>query len=330
MQMIVKRLVLIWLLFGLHHCFYGTPAYGQRGKADVNYGARPAAVLSNEFETLFFAKADILVRSGARDHAARNDVEILDFPFWELLDALKALGGNTSQEALGASEAVFVGAKDFRAPAGLGTVHSQRCYIMILRSPSKFSLREHFHQAPSASVGGSPVWEWSAKLGEFGEEDPTRASLFFAAQVGDSYLLVSNGFKELQVTAQNLASPKDPAMVVPIGDWKLISQHNLWGYRRYRHGGIVDPEAAGSHLVPESASALIFFVDLDKQVGALRLLSSPKDEKIVAKLSEPMKLPTFENRGSGVWESRIPLGANEESFYRLGAIMDLFGFGTYV
>jgi hypothetical protein len=329
MQMIVKRLVFILLFFGLYHCFPGAPIYGQSG-APTNYGARPAAALANEFETVFFAKADILIRSGARDHAAMNDADFVDFPFWELLDALKALGENTSQEALGASEAVLVGAKDFRAPAGLGLVHSQRCYILILRSPTKFNLREHFHRAPSASVSGSSVWEWSAKLGEFGEEDPTRESSFFAAQVGDSYLLVSNEFKELQVTAQKLASPKNPTTLAGIRDWKLISQHNLWGYRRYRHGGIVDPEAAGTHLVPESASALIFFVDLDKQAGALRLLSSPKDEKIVARLSEPMKLPRFENRGSGVWESRILLGGNEESFYRLGAIMDLFGFGSYV
>jgi len=156
--------------------------YGFIGSAaDMNY-AEPAAALFNEFETVFFAKADVLISSGAYDHAPKSDIEILRFPFMELLEALKALGGNTSQEVVSNSEAILVGAKDFRPPAGLGGVHSQRCYIVILRTPSKFNLRQHFHQAPSASVGGSPVWEWSAKLGEFGEEDP-RASSFFAAQV---------------------------------------------------------------------------------------------------------------------------------------------------
>ena len=294
----------------------------------MNY-AEPAAALFNEFETVFFAKADVLISSGAYDHAPKSDIEILRFPFMELLEALKALGGNTSQEVVSNSEAILVGAKDFRPPAGLGGVHSQRCYIVILRTPSKFNLRQHFHQAPSASVGGSPVWEWSAKLGEFGEEDP-RASSFFAAQVSDSYLLVSNGFKELQVTAGNLSSPKNAAILARIPDWKFISQHGVWGYRRYRHSGIVDREAAGLSLVTESAEALVFFIDLNKQAGVLRLLSSSTDEKIATKLSEEMRLPKFENRGPRAWEARIPLGGDEKSFDRLGAMMDLFGFGAYV
>jgi hypothetical protein len=298
--------------------------------AEMNHESSAESVLFERFETVLYAKANALSSSGAYDHMAKDDAEVVRFPFTELLEGLKSLGRNTSTEILKNSDAVLLGAKDFRPPAGLGGVHSQRCYIVILRSRSGFDFRKYFHQEPALSVAGAPAWNWSAKLGEFGEEDP-RPSSFYATQIASSYLLVSNNLEDLQVTAKGLISSENPGRILAgIPDWELVRQHKVWGYRRYRYSGVVDREAAGMSFIPPGVEALIFFVDFEKKVGVIRLLSSDISEDTAAKISAGAKLPPLKPQGAGVWEARIPLAGDEESSDRLIQAMELFGFGAYV
>jgi hypothetical protein len=294
----------------------------------VNDPPNPASVLLNQFETVVYVKGEVLLSTEAY-HNVKSEVRFLRFPFEELLSALNALGGNTSIGLLSESEAVLLGAKDFRAPSGLGIVRSQRCYIVVLKTGSRFDLRKQFHDRASGSVFGAPVLRWSASVGEYGEEDPTRPTSFFAAQILGSYLLVSNTLDQLRVTANGLNSAKEPAILSQIRDWDLINKRSLWAYRRYLHNANADREASGISLVSPNAQALSFFVDFDEGTSVLRL-SSAVDEKTPAAIAEKMKLPQFKHLGDGVWETRISLRGDEESAYRVGAILELLGFGTYV
>jgi hypothetical protein len=296
--------------------------------AEANRESRAASVLFGHFETVFYAKSDVL--AGVYDHVAQHDAEVALFPFLELTEALKSLGSNTSKEMLTSSEAVLLGAKDFRPPKGLGGVHSQRCYIVILGTHARFDLRAYFHRAPAGSAAGAPVWTWSAKLGEFGEED-RRPSSFYAAQFANSYLLLSNNPEDLQATAKAITSSENPNKVLAgIRDWEQVSQHKVWGYRCYRHSGVVDREAAGMSSVTPGTKALIFLVDFGNKACVIRLFSSDTNADTAARISSVYKLPSMKPQAAGVWETRFPLAGDEESWDRLVTVMDLFGFGVYV
>jgi hypothetical protein len=315
----------------------------RRGTTEVNHELRAASVLFGQFETVFYANVDLLSSSGAYERVAKDDADNLRSPFGLLEEGLNVLGPNTSQEILSSSEAVLVGAKDFRAPSGLGPVRSQRCDVSILKGTilkrNEFDLHKYFHQPPAASVAGAPVWNWSAKLGEFGEEDPDRPSSFYAAQIAGSYLLVSNNLEDLQATAKGLVSSENPEIsLAGIRDWELVRQHKVWGYRRYRHSevGVVDQVAAGMSVVTPDAKALvsvvtpatealIFFADFEKKDSVLRLLSSDTNGDTAAKMSSGPYLPPLKFQARGVWETRIPLAGNEESFNRLCVVMQFLG-----
>jgi hypothetical protein len=170
---------------------------------------------------------------------------------------------------------VLVGAKDFLPPAKLGPVRSQSCYVIVLRDHSTFDIRKYTGDKPATSAGGSPAWNWSAVLGEFGEGDASRPSSLYIAQIGQSYVLVANSLPELQSLADRLASSgKDSPQVTDLRDWGAVSRHGVWAYRRYRHSGVVSPMAAGMADVTSTAEAIVFFVNSDTKSGVVRIISS--------------------------------------------------------
>jgi len=300
----------------------------EQGLADTNPESIAASALFDRFETVFYTKQDIVSASGTYKGLSELESATLHYPFGLLPGALNSLGKQASAEILESGEAVLVGAKDFRAPVGLGQVRSQFCYVVILKSA--FELRKYFTTAPSVSAAGSPVWHWSAKLAEFGRGDPRLSSLY-ATQITETYLLISNRLVELQAVARRLSSSdQNLQTLAKLRDWEFISQHKLWGYRHYRHTGIVNPVAAGTSVVTSGAEALMFFADFEKKVGVLRLLSSVTDEGTPAKINAKAVLPPLKPRGPGVWETTVPLAGNEDSSERIFAVMYLFGFGIYV
>jgi len=300
-----------------------------RSLADTNPESIAAAALFDRFETVFYAKQDIVSASGTYKGLSELESSTFHYPFALLPGALNSLGKQAADEILESSEAVLVGAKDFRAPVGLGQVRAQICYVVILKRERALELRKYFTKAPSASAAGSRVWQWSAKLAEFGRDDPRLSSLY-ATQIAQAYLLISNNLRELQTLASRLSSSdQDLQTLAKLRDWESISQHQLWGYRRYRHTGIVNPVAAGTSEVTHGAEALMFFVDFEKKVVVLRLLSSVTDEGTPAKMNATATLPRFKPRGPGVWEIVAPLSGDEDSFERMFAVMYLFGFGIY-
>src|SRR5215469_12227063 len=80
---------------------------------------RASAALFGHFETVFSAKADLLLsRTDSYDGLSQQDANSLRVPFAYLLAALNSLGENTSSEILEHASRVMVGVKDFKAPKG--------------------------------------------------------------------------------------------------------------------------------------------------------------------------------------------------------------------
>jgi len=304
-----------------------------RSAADTNRESRAAAALFGDFETVFYSKPHLLSSSDTYDQLSKLETSNLRFPFSYLQGALDALAGQFPTDTLASSEAVLVGAKDFQPPKGLGPVRSQRCYVVVLGKRGAPDLRKTFNYDPVASAAGAPVWNWGAKLGEFGEGD-LRTSSLYAVVVANSYLLVSNNLAELQSVADKLASVTDDSSrtLSGIRQWESVSRHEFWGYRRYRHTGVADRMAAGMADVTPSAEALIFFLDSNKK-SVLRLLASDDRtaEKMNAGISKAgVGWPPLKASGARAWETAISFSGDEQSAERTFIVVGLFGFPVYL
>jgi len=291
-----------------------------------------ASALMTDSETVFYTRADLISSSGAYKGLPKRAADGLRVPFGLLLAGLDSLGKDSSGRLLPNVDAAWVGARDFRAPAGLGGVHSRLCYVLLLKDGSRFELKEIFPHGPNGQIGQAPMWSWSADLGEFGEAD-RRPSTLYTAKVG-RFVLVSNDLGGLQSVAARLVSPDTRnSDLADIRDWRTLTQHDFWGYRHYRHTGVADPEAAETSEVTPSAQALAFFADYQQKEGVVQLFASDKttaeklDNTIV---SHKAALSPFRATGSGSWQSEVALSGNERSSEGMFEIMSLFGFGVYL
>src|SRR5205823_5215043 len=103
---------------------------------------RAASTLFDQYETVFYAKGDLLSASGGYKRLSKQDTNTVTAPFGYLLGGFDPLGKKVSAEILGNADAALVGVKDFRPPAGrtgLGDVQSRFCYVVVLES-RKFDL----------------------------------------------------------------------------------------------------------------------------------------------------------------------------------------------
>lgn len=296
--------------------------------ADTNNASRAESVLLNRFESVMSIQTRFLRDSENVSQLPKREIAGLRVPFDYFVRALDKLGNDALSGVLDHSDSVFVGAKDFASPAGLGVVHSKLCYVVILAQPNTFQIRRYFSESPFASASGAPVWKWSSNLQEFGEED-SRPSSLYAGQIGQSYILVSNDVSEMQTVAGLLVSlgstlPK----AISTYDLGLADQHELWGYRLYRQAQ--DVTAAGTLDVTRAAKALVLFLDLEKMTLVLRLLESRTDGSTASKMAASSKLPPFKPVGSGVWELTIPVTDDQGTRERIFFIMWRFGFGAYI
>src|SRR3989442_49324 len=294
--------------------------------AETNEG-RAAAVLLNDFETVFHSTTALLSDSptDVRSGFPRE-------PFGYLLSGLDAIQTRARVSVLENSEAILVGAKAYHLPIGLGRVRSTRCYVVVLRRESALDLSRYFNKSPVASAAGSaPVWIWSAQLGEFGEEDP-RPSALFVAQMVQSYVLFSNDLEELLNVSGHLASVNNGARAFAgIREWNEVRQHEFWGYRKYKHG---EPRPIdrifGTDQITAKAEALIVYVDIKKETGVLRLLSSSADDATARNINATGRIIPFRPVGPKVWETVFPLaeiGAFPDSAHW---VLWLVGLGVLV
>jgi len=289
----------------------------------MNHEYRAAAVLFDGFETVFYSKVPLPSSSGK---LPQQDGEVMDAPFAYLIESVKAAGEHAAGGMLAGSEAILVGAKDFRAPEGLGGVQSRFCYIVVLSQQNKFDFAKQF-KGPRESLEGLEVWKWQAPLFE---EAPSTATIY-AAQIEGVYLVVSNSLSELQSVSLRLKRPAGESQTLrSLRGWQSINRGEFWAYRRYRRSQAADQVAAGMVGIPQDAEALVFSVDLEKRVAVLRLLGPAGSEAGRKSITINSAMPALDPRELGAWEARIAMFGDEQTVKRLFVVMGMFGFGVYL
>jgi len=289
-------------------------------------GSHAAAVLFENFETVFHTTPAML--SDSLDDSGGWYVWE---PFGYLRVALEAVEKQLPAKVLAESEAILVGSKHFLPPTGLGSIRSTRCYIIVLRKESALDFSRYFNKPPVASAVGTPIWNWSADLGEFGDGDP-RSSSLYATPITQSYILVSNNLEELQNVSRRLTSVNNDARVLAgIHEWNDLRQHEFWGYRRYKHGKPrpIDRLVGTDQITPQ-AEAVILYVGMRKQTGVLRLFSSSPDDATAENINATGRITPLRPVGPKVWETVFPLaeiGSFPDSAYW---VLWLFGWGVVV
>jgi hypothetical protein len=307
------------------------------GRARENLQFRAVSSLSERFESVLYSKPEFVSSWDANNPLPKDRAIQLRYPFAYLWLALDSLATGAGSDLLASTEAVLMGAKDFRPPEWLGGVRSRRCYVLVLKNGNSFSMQKYTPSPATVSATGLQIWNWSSKLEEFGEGVPPdsgvreRPSMLYATEIERSYVLVSNDVNELENLARRLTSTNVESQH-PVGsnDWAELLRHEMWGYRRYRLGDANNKMAAGIEDVPPNAEALMFFVDAKKSTIALRLvLKDRTDVSSVAKLYSKHRMPAPTSSRGGAWETEIPLSDDDESFGRTFSINILFGFGVY-
>jgi len=300
---------------------------GDRAASATNQ-THAAAVLFENFETVFHTTPALMSSSPSAD----DPPSYMREPFSYLKVGLQAVEKEMPKKVLVDSEAIFVGSKDFLPPSGLGSVRSTRCYVVVLRKEGTLDFSQYFNKPPVALVEAGPIWNWSADLGEFGEEDP-RSSSLYAIQIARSYILVSNNLDELENVSNRLTSADNGAQALAgIHEWNDLSRHEFWGYRKYKHGEprAIDRLFGGADQITPQAEAVILYVDMKKQTGVVRLFTSSADDTTARNINATGRIAPLTPVGPKVWETVFPLaeiGPFPDSAYW---VWWLFGWGVLV
>lgn len=244
-----------------------------------NEESRDAAALFGEYETVFYTNTDLSSRFSSFKGLSRQTAGALSVPFGDLIYGLDSLDPYASADMLAKSEAVLMGGKGFIPPEGEGEAQVLHfCYIVDFGTKGRPDFRRYAAKAHKASVTGEPVWSWQVHSPEPRGQDVA----YYAAQVGDSYLLVSNDLGELPAITKKLTSSDDASTTLSgIRDWVILSQHEYWGYRRVRHDGVVEKDAARLEFtIPgaQTAETVIMFADIKKKSATVRVLGVHANE----------------------------------------------------
>lgn len=204
--------------------------------------SRAVAAMFRQYETVFYTNTDISSNFSSFKGLSRQTAGALSVPFGDLIYGLDLLDPCASANMLAKSEAALMGSKGCIPPEGEGAAQvSSFCYIVNFGTRRRSDFGKFAAKARETSKQGEPVWSWQVHS----PEPPMRTITYYAAQIGDSYLLVSNDLGELQAIMKRLTSSDDASMTLSgIRDWTILSQHKYWGYRCMRHDGVVEKDAA--------------------------------------------------------------------------------------
>jgi hypothetical protein len=135
---------------------------------------------------------------------------------------------------------------------------------------------------------------------------------------------------------QSIRSAFTPAIyefaIQSIRDWAVVSQHEEWAYRRYRHTTTLDQNAAGLSNVTPTADVLMFVFNRERKSGVLRLLASDDStaDRLNGSMEPSLAWPPLRPSGPGAWETTIPFTGDNPSGERTFVIVGLFGFASFL
>ena len=274
-----------------------------------------AGVLFERYETVAKARVSALPFESLAGPYDDQRIKLLR-PFGYLFGALDATGEKTAERAMSQTEVVLGGMKDFRAPEGLGPVSSRNCYVLIVKRG--FDLARLLGKPASERLEGVPVWRWTAKLGEFGEQDQ-RASTLVAIQM-KPYVLVSNDPEAIFATARALQRNTGTATLKTLSEWKDVAPLQYWVYRRIRFDA-ADPAAAGIRDLRKDTESLVLFYEPKSASTTVRLTSRDPVAKAPASLEAHGRVPLLLPISPRSWEAQLPRVTRHTKFEDAWAIV---------
>lgn len=293
------------------------------GHAQKDNETRAASALFERFETVAFTDSRFLLnfKSDSQNDESLNGLRL---PFVELIAGLTMLSQTAEDDFNNATNAMLVGAKDFRAPEGLGLVSSQKCYIGILADGLPGALASDMSKAAVASIEGQKVWTWSMPP----YEGHPRSTPFYAAQVGNYYFVMGNNREEFMAIVHALSSPDTASFLLSNAfDWDNFSKHQYWACRLIRRGGVIDPEGAALTRLNSDAVAISFSADISKREAVIRVLSSDPDMKSAPRVLPGPQLQRFHQKPGRIWEATVSLTQDRAGSEAMAALFYSLGIG---
>jgi hypothetical protein len=304
--------------------FASTALGGVEGTVLDAAKAREVSALFNQFETIFYASADLLASSSGYKLLHEQNARFLRYPFAYLQIAAEALGKSTSIEMMKDADYILIGAKDFLPPKGrdaLGPVRYRFCSIIHTRSQSEM-LKGNMLRSPSVSSVQEGIWKWSAEIMRDGGYSESHT--FYATRTAHSQILISNSFNDLNLLSQKLSAKNKPEALSRIFDWGDLHKQVFWGYRHYLHKRDENKAAAGTIGITPDTQAISFFIDFKHSHGVLRLYSPSAGTANSLNATGMLLLKAIR---SGTWQMMIPLSDNLNTYERMFIVLGLFGFG---
>ena len=295
------------------------PAGAFSGQAQTDYRMRAASVLLKTYETVVYARPGLLSSAGVGQQLA--------LPFDEFVGSLNALGPNSLGELRPHYTDLFVGARDFSMPEGLGAVASRRCYIAVATDDAQGNIDRVFQQAKQQYIGGRQVWRWAMPP----SGGRPKLAEFYAATVGSRLLIVANNQEDFVAVINDLTSSVLPSISADRASvWKNLNAHEYWAYRVFRRSGIRDSAAAAISGVTANISALTFFADVDTGSGMIRIFCTNGSIGGAPEVLPAFEMAQMQPTGAGIWEAGIPLSNDERTNSTLFQLFYFLGFGVII
>jgi hypothetical protein len=303
-------------------------ATGMDTSSDARSRARAASVLFPQFDTVEYATTDVLSRfdspSGSTPNTGSDQTLpiALRLPYIQLIGGLHFLGQDTLTTLKTNYSGVLVGAKGFTPPEGLGMVHSQDCYIGLLRPGGHSIVEAYLNQSGSQTIDGQQVWTWTAPP----DEGYPHTTTFYIADIAHSYFVMGNDLTEFRATMRQLSQGTEDDS--KISDPDALSDKAYWAYRSVRWNKVkfdFDPTGAAA----QTATVVMKFTgDFGTMTGQMET-----DTTDAAYQTDPKGLPgsglfNYRRKAPGSWVATVPIAKDPKSTNELYTVAALFGFGV--
>ena len=157
-------------------------------------------------------------------------------------------------------------------------------------------------------------------------------SSLYATQVGESFFVVTNSLAELQSVSDEFSSPGSHRLSLDhVRGLENIVERKFWTYRRYGDARLRSQPSIFNGLkgVADDAEALTLYVDLDRNIGVLDLISADSNDSTARQFRDVLSMPEPKPIGNREWEITFPISDDDpqETSWK---VLWLFGLGVVV
>lgn len=285
----------------------------------------PVRVLLNDFESVVFADASLFRSDVTRfGRIPKEILSSLRSPFGILFMAFEDPALSALRGALlhGTDiRTVVVGARNFRAPQGVGPVLADVCYLLQLnKNPlrNELSLLELADQVDGIAIRRIRL-----------EVKRNAPSVLFVVQPTKEHLLLATDLEIAKSVVTKLLGKA--SNIYPPSGLSIARSSPYWCYRSYQVRTNSDAVAGGMVIgnfrVGPNASALVFHINVGTTTGTLQYLTADEKDRAALKLNG-LGFSFGEIRPK-LWESSILL-SDDRVLEQLFGIFMMFGFGAYL